>query len=273
MKRMITVVTAVTAVCFQTVFAEGMLQPRRLVDANTAGILPRASFDFDSRIFSSRDPSLGAGIVMGIAVGVTNRLNIGISYGGEGLVGRGKHTKFNPLPGWLVKYRIFEENYFWPGFALGYDHQGFGGLADTSTFDYKGYIYKSPGFFLAISKNYLLLQKIQFGLHATVNYSMEEYKVIKWPNVFAGIDIALNEELAVVFEYDFGANIKDIRPNRHPVYAQPENGFLNAGIRWAFTPGFFIEFDFKDLLENRKYKNGSTLGWSRELRFVYYTQF
>jgi len=140
-------------------FSDEMLQPRRLVDAHTAGVLPRASFDFDSRIFSAGDPKLGAGVVMGIAVGVTNRLNIGISYGGEGLVGRGNQAKFNPLPGWLFKYRIFEENYFWPGFAIGYDHQGYGGIADTNEFDYQGYIYKSPGFFVAMSKNYLLLGK------------------------------------------------------------------------------------------------------------------
>ena len=254
-------------------FADEMLQPRRLVDAHTAGVLPKASYDFDSRIFSAGDPQLGAGIVMGIAVGVTNRLNIGISYGGEGIVGRGKNAKFNPLPGWLIKYRIFEENYFWPGFALGYDHQGYGGLADTNQFDYRGYIYKSPGFFLAISKNYLLLQKVQFGLHAMVNYSMEDYKEVHWPNVFAGIDLALNEELAVVCEYDFGLNIKDLRADEHAVYGQLDEGFLNAGLRWAFSPNFFIEFDAKDVLENRKRKNGSTFGWGREIRFVYFTQF
>lgn len=256
-----------------SVFSEGMLQPRRLVDAHTAGVLPRASFDFDSRIFSAGDPKLGAGLVLGISVGVTNRLNIGISYGGEGIVGRGNNAKFNPLPGWLIKYRLFEENYFWPGFAIGYDHQGYGGIADTNEFDYRGYIYKSPGFFLAMSKNYMLFKKIQFGLHITVNYSMEEYKEIHWPNAFAGIDFGLNDELAVVFEYDLGANIKDIRHGKHPVYAKPQNGFFNAGLRWSFTRNFFIEFDAKDLLENRERKDGSTLGWSRELRFVYFTDF
>ena len=254
-------------------FSEEMLQPRRLVDAPTAGVLPKASFDFDCRIFSAGNPDLGTGVVMGIAVGITNRLNIGLSYGGEGLVGRGKNAKFNSLPGWLVKYRIFEENYFGPGVALGYDHQGYGGIADTSDFDYRGYIYKSPGFFLAFSKNYLLLQKVQFGLHSALNYSMEDYKNVKWPNLFAGIDLALNEELAIVFEYDFGFNIKDQVPGKHAVYANPREGFLNGGIRWAFSPNFFIEFDAKDLLENRKRKNGSTLGWSRELKFVYFTHF
>ncbi len=260
------------SVIFSHAYSEQMLQPRRLVDAHTAGVLPRASFDFDSRIFSA-DSNLGAGIIMGIAVGITNRLNIGISYGGEGLVGRGRHARFNSLPGWLFKYRVFEESYVGPGVAFGYDHQGYGGIADTNEFEYKGYIYKSPGFFLAISKNYLLFSKVQFGLHTAVNYSMEDFKNVKWPNVYAGIDMSINEELAIVFEYDFGFNIKDHTPGEHTIYADPRKGYLNSGIRWAFSPNFFIEFDAKDLLENRKRKNGSTLGWSRELKFVYFTYF
>lgn len=256
-----------------TVISQEMIQPRRLVNAPTAGVLPRASFDFDSRIYEAGASGYGTGIVMGIAVGITNRLNIGISYGGEGLIGRGHNVKFNPLPGWLIKYRIFEESYALPGVALGYDHQGFGGIADTNQYEYRGYIYKSPGFFLAMSKNYLLFTKIQFGIHATANYSMEDYKHVKWPNLYAGIDFGVNEELAIVFEYDFGFNIKDNNPGKSDVYARPKDGYLNAGIRWAFSPSFYIEFDAKDLLENRKKKNGSTVGWGREIKFVYVSHF
>lgn len=256
-----------------TGFSEQMLQPQRLVNGSTAGVLPKASFDFESRIYPAGNPEFGAGAVMGIYVGVTNRLTIGLSYGGEGLVGRGHNARFNSLPGWLIKYRIFEENYSWPGIALGYDHQGYGGIADTNNFNYRGYIYKSPGFFLAISKNYLLLSKVQFGLHCALDYSMEDYKNTKWPNPYIGIDISLNEELAIAFEYDFGFNTKDNLISKHSVYARPQEGYLNAGIRWAFSSNFFIEFDAKDLLENRKWKNGATLGWSRELKFVYFTKF
>jgi hypothetical protein len=32
---------------------------------------------------------------------------------------------------------------------------------------------------------------------------------VKWPNLFTGIDISLNEELALVFEYNFGFNTRD----------------------------------------------------------------
>lgn len=250
-----------------------MIQPRRLVDAPTAGVLGRGYYDFECRIYPGGDLSDGAGVNLGINVGITNRFMIGISYGGEGLVGRGRNARFDRYPGFLVKYRIFEEAFHFPGVALGYDHQGHGGLADTSEFEYKGNIYKSPGFFLALSKNYMLFNQIQFGLHGALTYSMEDFREVKWPNFLTGIDFGVNEELAFVTEYDFGFNIKDNDPKSHAVYAKPSEGYLNLGLRWAFSESFYIEFDAKDVLENRKRKDGSTLGWGRELKLVYISHF
>ena len=194
---------------FSLVFSEEMIQPRRLVNAPTAGVLERGGYDFECRIYPGNGDYYGAGINLGISVGVTNRLMIGLSYGGEGIVGRGKEVEFDKYPGFLVKYRIFEEAIHFPGVALGYDHQGYGGKADTARFGYKGNIYKAPGFFLALSKNYLLFTKIQFGIHGAITYSMEEIKNVTWPNLLAGMDFGVNEELALVVEYDFGLNIKD----------------------------------------------------------------
>src|SRR5574344_443471 len=98
-----------------------MLQQRRLVDAHTAGLLPRASVDFDCRYYPSFDPALGAGLNVGFGVGITDRLMIGIAYGGEGLIGRGRKATFNYFPGLLLKYRLFEESFAGPGVAIGYD--------------------------------------------------------------------------------------------------------------------------------------------------------
>lgn len=258
---------------FSLVFSEEMIQPRRLVNAPTAGVLERGSFDFECRIYPGSDNTRGAGVNLGISVGVTNRLMIGLSYGGEGIVGRGKDVNFDRSPGFLVKYRIFEEAIHFPGVALGYDHQGYGGSTDTSGFEYKGNIYKSPGFFLALSKNYLLFTKIQFGIHGALTYSMEDLNKVTWPNFLAGIDFGVNEELALVVEYDFGFNIKDQRSSGHAVYANPSEGYLNLGLRWAFAENFYIEFDARDVLENRKRKDGSTVSWGRELKLVYVSHF
>ena len=250
-----------------------MIQPRKLVDAHTAGILGKGQYDFECRVYPAGDPSLGAGLTFGIDVGVTNRLTIGLSYGGEGIVGRGRHVRFHTLPGWLVKYRLIEENVHFPGIAVGYDHQGHGGVADTSRFFYKGYIFKSPGFFIALSKNYLLFNTVQFGIHGMCNYSMEQFKEVTWPDLIAGIDLGINDELSIVFEYDFAFNMLDPRPGRKAIFAHPSEGYLNTGLRWAFSPSFYLEFDARDLLENRKFKNGRTVGWNREIKVVFFSEF
>ena len=248
---------------------EGMIQPRRLIDAHTAGILPRAHFDFETRIYPSGDEDIsGCGLMMSVSVGITDRLNIGVSYGGDGIVGRGR-VKGNPYPGALIKYRIIEESFFIPGIAIGYDHQGYGGIEPKN---YTGYVYKSQGLFLALSKNYLLFRKLQMGLHGAVNFTWEDIKNVKWPNCYVGLDLGINEELAVAFEYDCALNQKD-RGSDH--YANPLKGIFNIGIRWAFVPTFYIEFDAKDIFLQKlaDYVTEERMGWSRELKIVYVTSF
>ena len=255
---------------------ETMVQPRKLIDAHTAGILPKGYFDFETRIYPSGGTGInGCGLQLGISVGITHRLNIGISYGGDGIVGRGR-AKPNPYPGALIKYRLVEENYHMPALALGYEHQGYGGIDERDGRD--GFNYKSQGFFIAMSKNYLFFQKINFCVHAAVNLSMEEINNIKWPNGYLGIDIGINEELSFAVEYDLALNDVDIEASDTSIavtftnYGRPQRGFLNFGVRWAFSPMFYLEFDIKDVLEN-KISGLQRLGWSREVKLVFLNSF
>lgn len=248
---------------------ERMIQPRRLIDAHTAGILPRAHFDFETRIYPSGDEDIsGCGLLLSITVGITDRLNIGVSYGGDGIVGRGR-VRGNPYPGALIKYRIIEESYHIPGIAIGYDHQGYGGIEPEN---YTGYVYKSQGLFLALSKNYLIFRKIQLGIHGAVNFTWEDIRNVKWPNGYVGLDFGLNEELAIALEYDCALNQKD-RGSDH--YTNPLKGIFNVGIRWAFVPTFYLEFDAKDIFLQKiaDYITDERMGWSRELKIVYVTSF
>lgn len=263
---------------------EVMIQPRRLIDAHTAGILPKGNYDFECRIYpAGEDDVWGCGIQMAIGVGITKRLNIGLSYGGDGLVGRGNTVRGNPYPGGLIKYRILEENIHFPALALGYEHQGYGGIERT---EYEGYVNKSQGFFLALSKNYLLLKTVQFGVHGAANYSFEQHRQVKWPSGYLGLDVGLNNELALAFEYDLALNAHDpqdsdktveVSPQDSKIYINPLQGHLNAGLRWAFSPQFYLEFNVKDVLENRVRQNplggSKPLGWSRELKLVYLNNF
>jgi len=251
--------------------AQESLQPRKLVDAHTAGVLPKSHYDLECRFYPAGDLRYESGTMMGLSVGLTDRFTVGLSYGGEGVIGRRSNAKGNNHPGVFVKYRLFEESVVIPALALGYDHQGHGGMANRGEFGYDGYIFKSPGFFAAMSKNYIMLNIIQIGLHATANYSLEGRENVNWPNLMGGFDITINDDLTLVAEYDFAWNDKT---------GEKENwlstGFFNMGIRWAFSQNFQLEFDVKDIFEKKlrgpegfKRKNG----WSRELKVLYFSKF
>jgi hypothetical protein len=281
--RLFAVSAAVVIAAWAQVFASNA-EPYRLVNVHTAGILPKASFDVDFRVYASPD-GYGSGLLTGVHVGLTNRFNIGLAYGGEGVIGYLSRVRWNKLPGVLVKYRLFEERVLTPALSLGFDNQGYGGLAwkddrGLSGYGYDGYVYKSPGFFVALSKNYMMFGAVQIGFHGTANYSLEEVDEVTWPNAVVGLDIGVNEELMFIAEYDFALN--DITgPRNVRNYGLPHRGFLNLGLRWAFTEHFHIEFDAMDILQNKTrivlLRDGSVsrepIGWSRELKVAYISSF
>jgi len=186
--------------------------PIRLVDAHTAGTLPRGSYQLESRLYPSGSGDNGAGMLVGITIGLWDRFNLGLGYGGEGIVGRGRKAEFNPTPGCLVKYRIFDENFLLPGIAVGFDYQGYGGIAHEDEFGYSGYLYKSQGFFAAISKSYLFAKTIQLGLHGDLSFSMEELDKVNWPDVVTGIDVGITQKVSFVAEYDWGLTTRTLHP-------------------------------------------------------------
>jgi hypothetical protein len=263
--------------------ASGTVLPYRLVNAHTAGVLPEGFFDIDFRIYASRG-GYGTGLITGAHVGITKRLSIGLSYGGEGIVGYSDRVRWNDLPGVMLKYRLFEEKFVTPALVLGFDNQGYGGPAGAAEYGYDGYIYKSPGFFVSLSKSYIMLNTAQIGFHGTVNYSLEGMDDVSWPSAAGGIDIGINDELLFFAEYDFALNdITGAGNKKH--YWHPHKGFLNLGIRWAFTENFHIEFDAIDILENKTRRvprptvadpqnhERVAIGWGRELKVAYISKF
>jgi len=211
------------------------------------------------------------GMMMGLNVGITDRFTVGLSYGGEGIIGRRNYINWNNYPGVLVKYRLFEERFITPALTLGYDHQGHGGSASRGEFGYDGYIFKSPGFFGALSKNYIMLNIVQIGVHGTANYSLEGRDSVNWPNVMIGFDITINDELMLVTEYDFAWNDKTGSKERY--YSR---GFFNVGLRWAFSNNFQLGLDVKDIFETKmRGPDGAKRenGWSRELKVLYSSKF
>jgi len=230
------------------------VQPRELIDCPTAGLLPRGSFDVDLRLFP------GGGALGGISVGLTDRLLLGVSYGGEKIISDQKAEWF-PEPGVSVKYRLIEENFALPALAVGFDSQGYGAYVENDTL--ARYEIKSKGFYWVASKNYKVLGT-PMGLHLGANYSLEDDDGDDEPSVFLGLDKTFNEEFEVILEYDFAFN-----DNKKLSSFGKGNGYLDVGLRWSFGQRLNIEFDFMNLAGNRK--NIKYL--ARQVRIVYLEYF
>ena len=223
----------------------GSLYLDLLIDTPTAKILESGQIQSQLRMYHR------GGLLTTLSVGITNRFFIGISYGGENIIGTGD-VDMNPLPCVRIGYLLFREQYLSPGILLGFNSQGYGNYID----DKKRYLVKSKGLYAVASKNTSFLGGL--GIHFGINWSLEnEYD--NSPNIFAGCHKWINPELLILAEYDLGLN-----DNTKQALGSGK-GFLNCGVRWNFSYHIFFEFDWKNILENTEGLPGS----SREIKMFY----
>lgn len=223
-------------------------QHRQLVNVPTAGMLNKGNYEIGMRLFAN------GGVLSNIGVGITDRFMIGISYGGEKIIGSGK-VNFNPLPGVDVRYRAVDESTAGPAVTLGFNNQGFGPYyKSVDTVKVNRYTQKSRGLFITASKNYAFAGNL--GIHGGISWSVTEKKdKDNQPAFFVGVDKSINDELTAVWEYDLALNDnKDIIGHGR--------GYMNVGAKLNFGQKVMVEFIMTDILNNSK-----DIGkFSRELR-------
>jgi hypothetical protein len=230
------------------------IPPRDLIDAPTAGTLPRGCFDIEMRVYSN------GGILSRTSIGLSDRFMIGMSYGAEGIIAESS-TNRNPRIEFNVKLRLLDETYYMPAFAIGFNSQGYGAYID----DMERYTYKSKGFYAALSRSYDF-HNISSGAHVGVNYSLENDKDDEEePTVFFGLDARFSYNLGLLLEYDMALN-----DDRSSVGYAKGRGYLNFGLKWFYSENLELEVILKNLLLNR-HEGASTFG--RELRFTYIEYF
>ena len=139
--------------------AEPLSEQARLIDSPTAGLTDKGRFGIDLRFFPN------GGVSTQLHAGVLSRLTVGISFGGEQIIGD-QDIDWYPRVEAAVKYRLIEENTSWPALVLGYETQGYG------THKNDRYQIKSKGFLVVLSKNYISPLG-QFGIHGGFNLSRE----------------------------------------------------------------------------------------------------
>ena len=212
---------------------EGNLEPRFLVDVPTAGMLAKGNLALDMDFYQE------GGVLLGLSVGILDRLSFGLSYGGTHLIGSDDPV-MNPVPGANIKIRIVEESVTFPAIVLGFDSQGRDGyLKDLSR-----YIIKSPGFYAAASKNYSMLGF--FSLHGGINYSLERADGDRDFNVFAGVEKTLGSVISLVLEYNLASN------DSNGEAIGKGRGYLNGGLKWTVGNGLTLGVCLKDLARNSK---------------------
>jgi len=206
---------------------------RSLIDMQTAGILEKGYVGVGIDV-------LPKGILISaIEVGVFNNFSFGISYGALNVIGSGI-VNFYPLPGVYAKARIIDEFETMPAIAIGFDSQGKGEYFS----DQNRYEIKSPGFFVATSKNFELLG--YFSIHATINYTLERDDNDKDLNLAIGAEKTIGSKVSLYSEYDFALN------DNNPLSFGSGKGYLNFGLRWSITEGFTVGLDLRDVLNNQK---------------------
>jgi hypothetical protein len=228
--------------------------PRWLIDLPTAGTLQRGYFDMGIRIYPN-----GGGLGF-TNIGLSNRLMIGLAFGGEGVVSN-QSPNWNPRIGFALKFRIIDESMYIPAVSIGYCDQGDGGWDKL----YKRYTYKSRGFYAVVSRGFQAYHWAS-SWHGGVNYSNENsVDLDKSVNFFAGMDATFDYNLALTLEYDFALN-----DNSGPDQISGKGrGYLGFSIKWLFTRNLELEFIAKDLFTNRR--ESST--FTREVRMTYLDNF
>jgi hypothetical protein len=230
--------------------SSGDVEPRFLVDAPIAGMLRRSAVAFDADFYQR------GGILLGISVGVFDRLTLGISYGGSDLIGTGEPV-MNPVPGVNVRLRVLEESVLLPALALGFDSQGRDGYMK----DLDRYVIKSPGFYGVLSKNYGLLGFL--SIHGGVNYTLERTDEDRDINFYCGVEKTIGPTISIVLEYDLAANDDEKQA------VGQGTGYLNAAFKWSIGEGFTVSVNLKDLTSN----SAVVEGIKRSVRIEYVKTF
>ena len=237
--------------------AQSYPPPSSLITLPTAGTLQRGSFALEMRIQKF------GGLTSSISIGLTDRFQLGISYGSANLIGDDSLIWY-PKPETNLKYLLIDESETSPGISLGIDTQGFGkfNLGDSLM----RYDTKALGLFAVASKNWVTPLG-NLGWHFGSNYNfVETNDNDKDVNFFMGFDIEFNPELSMMLEYNAALNENNMTSKN---IAISRGGYLNAGIRWTFVERLHIEMDFNNLMFDKKKVDY----FNREIKITYIEYF
>jgi hypothetical protein len=218
----------------------------RLVDTPTAHTYLKGDFSLGLEV-------VGDGGLRGSAqVGASDFFYLGISYGGENVIGSGNPDWYDSIEV-DAKFRLAPEGDPIPALAIGYDGRGYGAQLEDGTFEKP-----SLGFYAVLTKTLPFSEFWQ--LHGGIGRTLELERAR--PDFWISLSARFSEEFSVLTEYQLGNDATKEDPT-------DKTGYLNLGLRWVFMEQIVIDFYFRNLLG----PSGSPNLSSRAIAFTFYQSF
>jgi len=167
------------------------------------------------------------GVMMRFGLGLFDRVTLGMSYGGDRVIGANRPEFFDRYrPDFQFRLALLQEQGYYPNLVLGFESQGYDACSGQE------YQVKEKGGYLCLGKT---LDAIRTHGQLGVNY---------WQgfNGFVACNALLPGNMELIAEYDPGFN------NRSPDLKK--RGFLNLGLGWTFADKIRLVLGLRDLLGN-----------------------
>ena len=210
------------------------LSSTHVIDSPAASILRHGAYRFSGRMMAS------GSLVARTEVGIKDRFSVGISWGMQGLLGRGD-VVFNENTAISLRLLLVEEMHL-PAILIGFDNQGYGPWDE----ELRRYERKSKGFYAVMTRNWYGPLGSDVATTVGANYSMEgedEQSV----DAFFGLEQDFGNQIALLVDYSLGLNDRE---REDPPEFGEGKGWLDLGMRWNIQEHIQFKFFFRDLLAN-----------------------
>lgn len=215
-----------------TVLSAEVSVPVDLVDIPTTEILDAQGYTIGLRLYEN------GGMITRLVFGVITRINLGLSWDIERVIGRNTIAFHDPRL--YFKWRFYDGSKTFPSLALGYDAQGY--YYDSNT---KKYSYREKGVYFVAGKE--VLPNLQFVTGANV-YDLERMTTY----LFLGANYMMGDTVGWSLELDNIHNSADIR--------------LNLGFKIYFTPNLNLGISVRDFAQDRSADRMLYFGYEGNIR-------
>ncbi len=211
--------------------------PVELIDTPTRSILDYGGYEMQYRMFS------GGGVLTKLNFGIFKSLNLGVGWEISNIIGTGDVVVAPPTL--QIKFSVYDGDVKWPGFAIGYDGQGY--FYDESQAEFRQ---KGKGVYVVVGKE-LFLPTLNFNAGLNIN-DFKEARVIGFANSSI---VVIEDALLFMLECDNIGKGDDVR--------------LNSGLKLWVTRSFTIDFAVRNLTTSDEAK----FGCERLFRINYQSKF